>query len=105
MKAVIVESFGGPEVLRLVDRDPPAAGPGEVVLEVKAVNINRADILMRTGKYHGIKPPPLTLGLGAAGLVHQVGSGVTGFKKGDRVLTVGDPLGSYAELVDRKSVV
>src|SRR5262245_33505593 len=77
MKAIVVESFGGPEVLRLVDREPPAAGPGEVVLEVRAVNVNRADVLMRTGKYHGSKPPPLSLGLGAAGVVHQVGPGAT----------------------------
>jgi NADPH2:quinone reductase len=99
MKAVIVESFGGPEVLRLVDREPPAAGPGEVVVEVKAVNVNRADILMRTGKFHGVKQPPFTPGLGAAGQVHEVGAGVTRFKQGDRVLTFGDQLSSYAQLV------
>lgn len=98
MKAIVVDSFGGPEALRVVDRDPPAAGPGEVVLEVKAVNVNRADVLMRTGKFHGPKQLPMTLGLGAAGVVREAGPGVTRFKPGDRVLTAGDRIGSYAEL-------
>ena len=88
---------GGPEMLaRRVPR--PVPGPGEILIRVSATAVNRADVLQRQGRY---PPPPGTtdiLGLEAAGTVEQLGSGVTGFAPGDRVMALLAG-GGYAELV------
>lgn len=67
MWAVQVETFGGPEQLRLVELPDPVPGPGEVVVQVDAAGVNRADVLVRSGGYHRAGQPPLVLGLEGAG--------------------------------------
>lgn len=105
MKAVRAHRFGGPDVLQIDDIDAPKAGAGEVVIDVRAIGINPADTYMRGGAY-AIKPDlPYIPGGDAAGIVSDVGSGVTGFAEGDRVFT-GTALGfnmtgCYAEKVAR----
>lgn len=99
MKAVEISSFGPPEVLKLVDRPDPVAGPGEVLITVAAAGVNRPDIIQRLGKY---PPPPGASdlpGLEVAGSVAAIGRGVTGFAAGDEVcaLVAG---GGYAERVN-----
>lgn len=98
MKAIRVHEFGGPEVLKLDDVPDPHAGPGQVVVKVKAAGVNPYDTYMRQGTY-AIKPPlPYTPGSDAAGTVNSVGEGVTDFAPGDRVYVAGTITGAYAEL-------
>ena len=85
MRAVIVSEPGGPEVLEVVDLPDPTPAPGEVVVDVVATAVNRADTLQRKGFY---PPPPGAsdvLGLECSGTVSAVGAEVTGWSVGDRV--------------------
>lgn len=98
MRAVVATEPGGPEVLTLTDLPDPVAGPGEVVLDVAATAVNRADTLQRQGKY---PPPPGAsdvIGLECSGTVSAVGEGVTGWAVGDEAcaLLAG---GGYGEKV------
>ena len=98
MRAVTVSGPGGPEVLGWGEVPDPVAGPGEVVVDVAATAVNRADLLQRAGHY----PPPRgaseVLGLECSGIVSEVGAGVAGWSVGDEVcaLLAG---GGYAERV------
>jgi NADPH2:quinone reductase len=86
MKAVLCSRFGGPDDLELKDIPEPSAGAGEVVVTVKAAALNFFDTLLIAGKYQ-IKPPfPFSPASEFAGVVDGVGSGVTGFAPGDRVV-------------------
>lgn len=98
MKAVILEEFGGPEVMRCAEISEPEPGPGEVLIAVKAAGVNRADLVQRQGHY---PPPPGAseiLGLECAGLVAGLGSGLDDFRIGDPVMAL-LPGGGYAERV------
>jgi NADPH2:quinone reductase len=96
MRAVVLDGFGGPEVMRLGELQRPRPGPGQVLIRVAATSVNRADLQQRTGNY---APPPGesdVLGLEVAGVISQLGGDVAGWKVGDRVMTlVGG--GGYAE--------
>ncbi|QWV94351.1 NAD(P)H-quinone oxidoreductase [Geomonas oryzisoli] len=96
MKAVLMEGFGGVEVLKVGEVDKPAPKENEVLIKVHATSINRPDLVQREGKY---PPPPGDsdiLGLEVAGVIEELGAGVTGWKVGDRVVSlVGG--GGYAE--------
>ncbi|ESX81825.1 zinc-dependent alcohol dehydrogenase family protein [Mesorhizobium sp. M0815] len=80
--------LGGPEVLRIENVDMPAPGRGEIQIRVKALGLNRAEALLRSGRYIQTAPLPSGLGLEAAGLVETVGEGVDGFAPGDAVSIV-----------------
>ena len=98
MRAVIVSEPGGPEVLEVVDLPDPTPAPGEVVVDVVATAVNRADTLQRKGFY---PPPPGAsdvLGLECSGTVSAVGAEVTGWSVGDRVCAL-LPGGGYASKV------
>lgn len=98
MKAIRVNEFGGPEVLRLEDVPEPVAGRGQVVVRVRAVGVNPVDTYIRAGA-HAVKPAvPYTPGSDAAGVVEAVGEGVTRVSIGERVYTSGTRTGTYAEL-------
>jgi NADPH:quinone reductase len=97
MKAILVKEFGGPEVLRLEEVKTPRAGAGQLLVRVHAAGVNPYDTYMRAGAY-AVKPPlPYTPGSDAAGVVEMLGSGVTKFKRGDRVYTAKTITGAYAE--------
>ncbi len=98
MHAVVAASPGGPEVLRVADVPDPVAGPGEVVLQVAAAGVNRADLLQRRGHYPPPPGAPDWPGLECSGRVDMVGPGVEGWKVGDQAcaLLAG---GGYAERV------
>jgi putative PIG3 family NAD(P)H quinone oxidoreductase len=84
MRAVTVTEPGGPEVLSVEELPDPVAGPGEVVLDVAAAGLNRADLLQRQGHY---PPPPGAseiIGMECSGTVAEVGEGVTGWSVGDQ---------------------
>jgi len=102
MKAILAREFGGPEVLRLEELPDPMAGPGQVRVRIHAVGVNPYDTYMRAGGYAITPDLPYTPGADAAGVVDQVGSGVAGWKLGDRVYlsgtAAGKAHGAYAEL-------
>src|SRR3712207_7281532 len=82
MRAVTVSGPGGPEVLGWGEVPDPVLGPGEVLVDVVATAVNRADLLQRAGFY---PPPPGAsdvLGLECSGVVSEVGEGVTGWSVG-----------------------
>ena len=94
MKAIRVESHGGPEVLQLVELPEPSPGAGELLVRVAAAGLNFIDVYHRTGLYP--IPLPFSPGLEGAGVVEGLGEGVSAFRVGDRV-TWTRALGSYAE--------
>ena len=79
---------GGPEVLQIDTIDVPAPGSGEVRINVKALGLNRAESMFRTGQYLEQPVLPSRLGYEAAGIVESVGPGVAGLKPGDAVSTI-----------------
>jgi NADPH2:quinone reductase len=96
MKAIRIDAFGGPEVLRLVATPTPQPVPGQLLVRVEAAGVNFVDVYHRSGLYPG--RPPLVPGQEGAGVVEAVGPGAERFRVGDRVAwaMVGQ---SYAELV------
>ena len=84
MKAIRIHAHGGVEQLRLDELEAPKLGPHQLLVEVKAAALNRLDIFVRTG-IPGV-PLPVIMGADAAGVVREIGSQVTEFKPGDRVL-------------------
>jgi NADPH:quinone reductase-like Zn-dependent oxidoreductase len=86
LKAVFINEFGGVDKLIYGDLPDPTAGPGEVVLRVRASALNHLDLGVRSGSGRVPKDLPRILGCDMAGEVAQIGSGVTGFQVGDRVL-------------------
>jgi putative PIG3 family NAD(P)H quinone oxidoreductase len=98
MRAVIVSEPGGPEVLEWGEAPDPVCGPGEVLVDVEAAAVNRADLLQRQGFY---PPPPGAsdvLGLECSGVISEVGPEVTGWAVGDEVCALLSG-GGYAERV------
>ncbi|WP_430377340.1 quinone oxidoreductase family protein [Streptomyces sp. B1-3] len=100
MRAVRIDRFGGPEVLVPVEVPDPEPGPGEVLVRIVAAGVNRADALLRSGRYHRAGQPPLIPGAEAAGVVVAVGEGVAELAPGHRVVALdgGRSSGFYAEL-------
>ncbi|GIE89767.1 NADP-dependent oxidoreductase [Actinoplanes regularis] len=98
MKAIVFEEFGGAEVLRVAEARVPRPGPGQVRLRVRAAGVNPLDHKIRSGVMEQVFPTtfPATPGLEAAGVVDEVGPGVTGLAAGDEVIALTDT-GSYAE--------
>jgi NADPH:quinone reductase len=86
MKALICETLGPADHLKLVEVDPPAAGPGEVLVEVAYVGLNFFDTLIIEGKYQVKPAPPFSPGAEFSGRIVGLGSGVEGFAVGDRVM-------------------
>lgn len=96
MRAVEISEPGGPDVLRMVERDIPRIGASDVLIRVRAAGVNRPDIFQREGKY----PPPSGItdipGLEIAGEVVSAGADVVSLRKGDMVMAL-VPGGGYAE--------
>ncbi len=88
MKAMVIREFGPPEVMRLEHVPTPAPGPGEVLLEVQAVSVNRTlDLAVRAGTYAAPVALPHVLGVDPSGVIAAVGAEVTTPRVGDRVVT------------------
>ena len=96
MTAVVLDGFGGPEVLKPAKVARPRPGPGEVLIEVQAAGVNRPDVLQRMGAYPPPSGAPAWPGLEVAGLVAELGEGVDRFAEGEPVLAL-LPGGGYAE--------
>lgn len=97
MKAIVVTSFGGPEVMKYTDFDIPAISEDQVLIRVVATSVNFADIKLRYGK-KGNKALPFIPGIDATGIVERVGSHVKNIHPGQRVIAFPQN-GSYAEYV------
>ncbi|WP_423761306.1 zinc-dependent alcohol dehydrogenase family protein [Burkholderia sp. NLJ2] len=87
--------IGGPDVLQIDNVDVPAPGPDEIQLRVKAIGLNRAEIMYRSGEYTIMPRFPASLGYEASGVVAAVGRNVTAFAEGDAVSVV--PAFSFAD--------
>src|SRR5262245_35126831 len=96
MKAVVCKQFGPPESLVFEDLPSPAAGPGEVVISVRAASLNFPDVLIIQNKYQFKPPLPFSPGSELAGVVKEAGAGVSAFKPGDRVMAF-TTYGAFAE--------
>jgi len=97
MKAIRVNAFGEPEVLRLEDVPAPKPGSGEVLVRIHATGVNPVETYIRAGTYARLPELPYTPGNDGAGVVEEVGADVNDFKAGDRVYTAGSLTGTYAE--------
>jgi len=98
VKAILCKAYGPPESLVLEDVASPIAGPGEVVVSVKAASVNFPDVLIIQNKYQ-VKPPlPFSPGSELAGVVKAVGNDVTAFTPGDAVMAISG-YGAFAEEV------
>jgi NADPH2:quinone reductase len=101
MRAIRVEQFGGPEVMRLVDVADPRPASGQVVVRLHTAGVNPVEAYIRSGAYARLPELPYTPGGDGAGVVEALGEGVTGWTAGDRVyvaafMTKG---GTYAERI------
>ncbi len=94
-KVIRIAATGGPEVMRLENGDIGKPGPGQVRLRQTAVGVNFIDVYFRTGLY--AQPLPGFIGREAAGVVEEVGSGVTDLAAGTRVAYCGGSLGAYCD--------
>jgi len=97
MKAVLCKQFGPPESLVVEDLPSPRAGPGEVVISVRAASLNFPDVLIIQNKYQYKPPLPFSPGSELAGVVKEAGEGVS-FRPGDKVIAF-TTYGAFAEEV------
>ena len=98
MKAVVCKQYGPPESLVYEELPSPKPGAGEVVISVKAASVNFPDVLIIQNKYQFKPPLPFSPGSELAGVVKEVGSGVTAFRPGDRVMAF-TTYGAFSEEV------
>lgn len=98
MKRVVVDHYGGPEVLRVEEADDPSPGPGEVRIRVLAAGVSFTDALLRAGIYLGGPKPPFTPGYELVGAVEALGPGCSRLRVGDHVAALA-VWGADAELV------
>jgi putative PIG3 family NAD(P)H quinone oxidoreductase len=99
MRAVVLRSHGGPEVLTIEDVEAPIPGPDEILVDVAYTALNRADTLQRMGMYPDPRSPEIEIpGLEYSGAVAGVGSAVTDWSIGDRVMGI-EAGGCYAEKI------
>ena len=114
MRAVGVMVHGGPEALKVVDVPEVHAGPGQVRVRVHAAAVNPTDLFVRNGaraEQQKVDPPPYVPGMDAAGIVDEVGAGVsTGIRVGDAVMAMVLPKGSHGAyreqiVLDARAVV
>jgi NADPH:quinone reductase-like Zn-dependent oxidoreductase len=107
MKSIMVNAYGGPEVLKLENVEKPIPKSNEVLIKIQATAVTRASVMMRMGTpyfgrlFTGIsKPKVKTPGTDLAGIIEAVGKDVKTFKKGDKVIAeTGLNCGAYAEYI------
>lgn len=95
VRAVRIEEFGRPEMMKLAQVAVGKPGAGEVRIRHRACGLNFIDVYQRTGLY--ANPLPLQLGMEGAGVIEAVGEGVTHLKTGDRAAYASNPPGAYSE--------
>ena len=105
MKSILIDKFGGPEVLIIKDVELGKPGPNDVLIKNLSIGLNFIDIYHRTGLYP--IPLPSGIGLEACGVIEEVGSEVSEFNKGDNIAYASVPLGAYSQqrIIPAKIVV
>ena len=98
MKRIVVDQYGGPEVLHVVEDDIPQPGPGEVRVRVLTAGVSLTDAQLRAGTYLGVPRPPFTPGYEIVGVVDELGPVCTRLQAGTRVAAL-TAYGGYAEYV------
>ena len=98
MKRVVIDRFGGPEVLRVVEDETPRPAQGEVRVRLLVAGVSFTDAQLRAGTYLGVPRPPFTPGYELVGVVDGVGPGCSKLHVGDRVAAL-TAYGAYAEQV------
>ena len=98
MRQLVITRYGDPDVFEVRESPEPTPGEGEVRIRVRAAGINFADVLARLGFYPDAPKPPMVVGYEVAGVVDEVGAGVTTVHTGDRVVAL-TRFGGYADLV------
>lgn len=91
MRALVFETFGGPELLYVAELPQPVPAPGQALVRVEYAGLNFADIYRRQGNYHLAGTPPWILGYEGAGVIAALGDGVAGLAIGDRVAFADSP--------------
>ena len=104
MRAVVVDRYGPPSVLRVVEADDPKPAADEVLVRVRLTNVNFRDVQERRGSYAARTRLPLVPGLEASGTIAALGADVTGFEVGQRVIAFA-ARGSYAELMPARAAL
>jgi NADPH:quinone reductase-like Zn-dependent oxidoreductase len=101
IRALTLTRYGGPEAVQIASVEAPTAGPGQVLVRVRAAGVNGLDWKVREGYVRDAFPLqlPTTLGIELTGVVEAVGPGVTRLRQGDRVMGPLGGLGAYAERV------
>jgi NADPH:quinone reductase len=99
MRAIIVDRFGDPEVMRLAEVPDPVPGEGQVLVRLHAAGVNPVDTYIRSGRYGDVATPPYTPGSDGAGVIEAIGPGVKHRKVGERVYVAWSLTGTYAETV------
>src|SRR5262245_26252045 len=95
MRQIVFTRYGAPEVLVARDAPTPSPSEGEVSIAVRAAGVNFADVMARLGLYPDAPKPPLVVGYEVAGVVEEIGRGVTRVHPGDRVVAI-TRFGGYA---------
>src|SRR4051795_2153334 len=88
MKRVVVDHFGGPAVLTVIEDEVPRPGRGEVRVRVLAAGVSYTDAMLRAGSYLGVPKPPFTPGYELVGVVEDLGPGCSRLRVGDRIGTL-----------------
>lgn len=96
---VIISAYGGPEVLKLIEEDPPEPLPDQVRLKVLATGVAFADVLMRYGMYPHVPALPFSPGYDVVGVIDKLGSGVNSFAPGDMVAAM-TMIGGYSQYLN-----
>jgi NADPH:quinone reductase len=103
VRAIQAKMFGGPDVLTLAELPDPVPGPGEIAIDVSHAAVGLIDIMFRRGQFgdvDGMAKPPFIPGLEVSGTVRALGEGVSGFRIGERVVSLssGSGTGGYASI-------
>lgn len=96
MKKIVITRYGGPEVLEVQEDADPTPAEGEIRISVHAIGVNFSDILARVGLYPDAPKPPSVVGYEVSGVIDAIGSGVSHWQVGDRVMAVTD-FGGYTD--------
>jgi len=88
MKRIVVDHYGGPEVVSVIDDHVPRPGEGEVGVRVLAAGVSYTDAMLRAGSYLGVPKPPFTPGYELVGIVEELGPGCSRLRVGDRIGTL-----------------
>src|SRR5580704_5956972 len=84
--AAVCQDLGGPDSVSVREWPRQPLGPGELRVRIHACGLNFPDVLMTRGQYQLKVPPPFVLGMEAAGIIEELGDGVSGFVRGDAVV-------------------